>query len=148
MLKVLLRAEKDHQRVREFASLTRLIIGKRYEDRVVKIKIFALFRPLTSPPLTSDLCQEPGREASERRTDLLALERRTVLLLFPRTGPRSWTKDEGRFFRLSRAHTPSAGACCHPALERGFKIKSGRAAFRCLLGGRWTVNGGRLSMLF
>ena len=68
-------------------------------------RLFSLFRPLTSPPLTSGLCQEPGREASERRT--WAQRAGTALLLFPRTGPRSWTKDEGRLFSFS-CSPPSA----------------------------------------
>ena len=62
------------------------------------IRDLVLTRPYTPNPT-------PGSSrSSEPRTKLLAPERATALLLFRRTGPRSWTLVEGRpltFFSLS-----------------------------------------------
>ena len=60
---------------------------------------------------SSDLCQQPGREASERITDLSAPRNcssrssnlsplTSRLRSLPRTGPCSWAMVEGRFFAL------------------------------------------------
>ena len=75
--------------------------GRRTED-VFSGSSFSYQTPDPKPQTRSRLVlslllnQEPGREASERRT--WAQRAGTALLLFPRTGPCSWTKDQGRLF--------------------------------------------------
>ena len=64
--------------------------------------------PLSSSRALSGLYQEPGREASERRTDLLL------------------SKDWFSLLSFSRAHTPSAGARRHPSRELIITHKSDR----------------------
>ena len=103
--------------------------------------------------LTSDLCQELGREASERRTALPLSKdgfmiwddgRRTGFRSYQTLDPKPQTRSSPstNHYSLitshgSQEHTPRRQEHAATPLERGSQIKSGLAAFDSSLGG-WT----------